>query len=130
MTGLSAAEIASMRATVESVALSMRCTIERFTDGEPDEYGQPTGFWDVLHNAIPCLYWVEDTRAAGEAAGPDAGYVLARTMVQLAANVDVHEGDRVASVIGVDGTQIAGPADIEEVRRRITDTVLVLEEVS
>lgn len=129
MSGLSATEVAGMRATVDDVALSMRCTIERYQPGDPDDYGQPTGFWDVLYDDVPCLYWIEDRRDISEVIGPNVAYVRAHTLLQLEANFDVRESDRVSSVIGVDGTEIAGPLNIQEVRHRITDTVLVVEEV-
>jgi hypothetical protein len=129
MTMLSAAEIASMRGTVEDVALMMTCTIERHTEGDPDEYGQPSGFWDVIYSNVPCLYWIEDRATDAEITGPNVSYVFSHQMVQFEANFGVHEGDRVLSVIGVDGTQIAGPLNVQEVRHRVTDTVLVVEEV-
>lgn len=118
-----------MRATVADVALSMRCTIERETLGARDGYGQPTGQWDVVHDDIPCLYWIQDRAAATESIGPNVSFVLAHTMLQLAANVDVRESDRVVSVSDIDGNAISGPMNIDEVRHRITDTVLVLEVV-
>lgn len=118
-----------MRVTVADVALSMRCTIERETLGTPDAYGQPSAVWDVLHDNIACLYWIADRAAATENIGPNVGFVLAHTMLQLAANVDVRESDRVASVSDFDGNAIAGPMNIDEVRHRITDTVLVLEAI-
>lgn len=130
MSGLTAAEVAGMRVDVEGVALSMRCTIERLDAGSDDAYGHPTGTWETLHADLPCLLWNEDRRQDAETIGPSVGFVLGHQRLVVPANTDVTERDRVSEVIGIDGDPIAGVLAIHLVQSRITDTVLVVEEVS
>lgn len=130
MSGLTAAEVAGMRAEVEGVALSMRCAIQRLVESDPDAYGHPTGVWEELHTDLPCLLWDEDRRQDAETIGPSVGFVLGHLRLAVPANTDVTEQDRVSEVIGMDGDPIAGALAIHLVQSRITDTVLVVEEVS
>jgi len=130
VSGLTAAEVAGMRGDVEDVALSMRCTIERLNPGAADAYGHPTGTWEALHADLPCLLWHEDRRTDAETIGPSVSFVLGNLRLAVPANTDVNEQDRVSEVIGMDGDPIAGVLAIHRVQSRITDTVLVVEEVS
>jgi hypothetical protein len=124
---LTRAEMAAMRKTIPVVALSMTCSIERFTSTGEDAFGQPTGVWGVLADDVPCFYWEQAER---EVIGQRINAVFAGAHVQMEARTDVHAGDRIRNVIAQDGFALGSLLNITSVLQRETVTVLDVEEVT
>lgn len=135
--GLSPFEVRSMGGAVTATALSMRCTVERFTAGAPDPYGQPTGSWAPVLVNVPCLFWTQDRVADAEREGPSATFAAASQMLEFAPNTDIRESDRITTVekpiLGAGArvvwTLLATALEITEVRQRETDTVAAVRDV-
>ncbi len=126
MPTLTAGELALMRSDVPNTLLAMRCTFERFTAGTPDPYGGVTGTWGDYLPDTAC-WWAED--ADEEIVGTEINALVSRQRIVLPAGTNVRTSDRVKEVIGVDGTQVAGPLDIREVLIRVAETVLIVREI-
>lgn len=123
---LNTLEIGRMRQDVDELILDMTCDVSRETPGAVDSHNQPTpGVWNVLSNDIRCHYWEE---AESELVG-SPNVTLTRERVLLPANSDVHTGDRINQVIGVDGSQVATGLDILEVLKREFDTLLIVRSI-
>lgn len=116
-----------MRSAVQTVALSMTCTIERYTAAGEDAYGQPTGAWADLDTEVPCFYSEQSER---EVQGPQISGVFAGSQIVLPAQTDVHAGDRIRDVVDGEGVTRAAALEITEVLERQTDVVAAVEEVS
>ncbi|MGK2898622.1 MAG: hypothetical protein ACSLE9_08025 [Burkholderiaceae bacterium] len=129
MPRLSAGEIAAIRATVPGTLLAMTCTFSRPTAGAEDGYGNPTETWADYLPDTPC-WWQERANDENEIVGPNIEAVVTRQRLVLPAGTAVRTSDRVKSVIGVDGVQIAGPHDIREVIIKVAETVLILREIA
>ena len=122
---LNAAQLAEMRSTVLNVQLDMVCTIQRPTPGAEDPYGQKPSTWANHLVGVACHYWEEsDVENVGD---PNA--LITKERIVLAANSDVTPNDRVLTVTGIDGVQVAGVLAIREVISQITGTILMVRSI-
>lgn len=120
-------EIAGMRAELLRTQLDMTCTLERNTPGSPDGYNQPAESWAPFATGLACHYW-EETVVERQGMQPATAAVAIERLL-LPANTVVTEKDRVALITGVDGSQVAGRANIIEVLHRELDTLLHIRTV-
>lgn len=110
-----------MRATLVRTQLDMLCTIQRRDAGlQTDPDGRPVYTWANLYTNVACHYWEETN---DEQIGIPT-VTITRERLLLEARKDVQVTDRVSQVLSVDGDEVAGQLDIEEVLPRLNDVLL------
>lgn len=126
---LSRDEVASMRETVETVQLEMRCTIQRDDlTGGVDDFGQPVVNRVTVYDGI-CHYWTDMVARGVSMVKGEIENVLPMGRVILPTSVDVRENDQVTEILGVDGTNLlAAPQRVRVVVKQIAYTVAVVYE--
>lgn len=122
-------EIASMRETVNTVQLEMRCTIQRDDgSGGNDDFGQPVINRVTVYNGI-CHFWTDMVARGVTMEGGQVENVLPMGRVVLPADCDVRENDQVTEILGVDGINLlAAPERVRVVVKQIAYTVAVIYE--
>jgi hypothetical protein len=129
LSSLTEAEIAQLREDATEMSQIMTCTIERGTIASTDPDGHPVKTWAVLHENIPCWYYERerDQYVQQERTGPLVHVIDAYPRITLPANTDVTPRDRVTTVIGVDGVEVAANLDIRTVLKRLFDVSVTVE---
>lgn len=122
---LSPSEISILRQAVADITFMMRATIERWQPGPPDPLGHgSTGQWVTLYEDVPCYWWtVSEVEKLGE-----LNVLVSRQVLVMPTTYEVKAADRVAVVIGVDGTPVARNMQVTEVQPNMLYTQLKLEE--
>lgn len=128
MTSLNASEIANMREDLQTVQLSMKCTVERFTQSGVDPDGHPIGSWETLHEDLSCWYWEATYRnILQERDGPNVQVIEAYPRLIVPALTDITARDRIASITGVDGEVIKTNLNIRTLLNRLVDVLMFVE---
>ena len=129
MTGLTEGEIALMRADFQSVHLTMRCKIERFTELTTDRDGHPIGTWGTLHEDLPCWYHERERSiyVTQEITGPEINVVDQYPHLLLPIGTDVTPADRVTQVTHHGVVIMNETCNIKTQLVRLTEILLTLE---
>lgn len=113
--------------------LTMRATVQRFTETGTDPDGQPTGSW--ASSAIPC--WLFHPIATVETRGADVNVLVDELRMLVPYGADILENDEISQVTDASGAVIdSRRMKITGFRRRgdghiaISHRVLTLEVVS
>lgn len=126
---LSDAEVTSMRQDVRDTALPMFATIERYTAGAADGYGQPSaGAWAVIDDGVECFYSAGNAQLSGGEHGGIITSVGHPAQVTLPAGTSITEQDRI-TVRDTDGNSL-GPLNVTRVRARLSGIEAEVSEVT
>jgi hypothetical protein len=130
MPTLGAGEIQLLRKAIPNTLLSMRCTIQRATVGEPSDWGNETVTWANHLVNVPC-WWDSNSGRARDIniTGPDINALVDTQRVVFKANTDIEAGDRILEIIGPDNHAVAENLLIDEVVKSITLTAALVREI-
>lgn len=121
-------EIGLLRRTAPGTLFAYRCTIERMTATGDDAWGHPVEEW-ATHLIVPCWWDTNSGRARDLVIEAGVNALVDTQRIIMDANVDVEPNDRIASVVGPDNVQVAGPLRIEEVVRSLSQTAILVQEI-